>query len=145
MTQQTVLTLSEVSRCLISFMIEEEQQLLILLTADGTVNRMGSGLSPNQEKALYIDSLSESLFVQFMEKVPDIFQYQGVYEDRYQQGVQCDLTLLFSNLPQTKFVGFKFIYGAESQTPPPEIIALVEIAIKLTNPAYDQFKRTIST
>jgi hypothetical protein len=113
----------------------ENTILSILLAADGSINRMGSGRFSdiNAEKELHIGADQERLFRDFISQMPDdLLEYAGRYDLPEPQGLPCKLTMLFAGEGESG-VGFEFIYGSRSQGPPAEIQELIVEAIRITD------------
>ena len=128
--------IEKTDKVLISLGVGERQSLFILLAADGSINRLGSGAADNQEKDMFIGVTRDGLFEEFMRRVPGgLLEHQGAYDIAEKQGVTCKLSLLFGSGEST-LAGFEFTYGSESQGPPQEICDLVLAARELTEPWY---------
>jgi hypothetical protein len=133
---------SEFDKVLIDLRIDGKTALFILLTEDGTVNRMGSGCKGNTDRGMFIGRNREPLFSRFMARItPELLRNQGAYELPNREGAECELTLLCGYRGSERSAGFQFIYGSESQGPPREIAELVEYAAELTTPWHEEQKR----
>ncbi len=131
----------------ISLKIADTQALFILISAEGTVNRSGTGTINNSEHDLLIGVSQDRLFQQFMDGVDeDIFQYTGSYTYPDPKGQLCTLTLSFQVSPGADgrdSIGFMFVYGSESEGPNRRINQMVREAVRLTEPWYEQQKQMV--
>ena len=129
-------------KALVTLKINGDTALFILLAEDGTVNRMGNGSLTNSDHEMYIGRQPEPLFARFIDRItPQMLEHQGAYELPNRVGANCELTLLLGYRDSKRSAGFKFIYGSESQGPPPEIVELVRYAAEVTTPWHEQQKR----
>lgn len=129
---------------LITLYVETEQVLFILLTADGAVNRMGTGAVDNQEKRLFIAQSSGEMFEDLKSRIQrDSMQWEGGYRAPEQTGKTCCLTVGFMNDQGEQSV-CKFQYGSESQGPPNDLCDLVMAAIEITDPWYQEQNRVVT-
>ena len=122
----------------------DEQSLFILLAADGSINRMGTGEIENTDRNLFLGVVNEPLFDQLMGYLNDeMLDYMGGYETPDSQGVPCTLMigLSFDNGEEN---GFGFKYGSESTGPPHELVEFVMAAIELTDPWFEDQKAVTS-
>ena len=122
---------------LIKMAIENEQVLFILLSSDGTINRMGYGNDNFPERDLFIGTTPENLFAQLMEYVQESdFKYAGFYTSPEIKGKKCELIIVFSG--EGEEVSFTYHYGQQSAGPHLEITEIVKKAIEITEPWYLQ-------
>ncbi len=134
---------SDIDAVSISLKANDEQSLFVLLAADGTINRLGTGVVDNSEKEMFIgvtkDPLFQELLTCFEEELLD---HMGGYDAADKLGVPCQLTvcLSFTNADDN---GFSFRYGSESQGPPPEICDIVTAAVTVTDPWYEEQKEMV--
>jgi hypothetical protein len=114
--------------------------LFVLLAADGTVNRLGTGTVDNTERDLHIGLTQEPLFEQLRDMVqPAWMSFQGDYDVQEKAGLPCALTILFA-CDAGQEAGWRFRYGSESDGPPGEICEFVAEAVRLTEPWYQKQK-----
>jgi len=121
----------------------DKQVLLILLAADGSINRLGTGSVNNKDNDLFIGVTQEPLFKQLLTNLNDaMLDHMGGYDVPEQRGVPCKLSvgLAFANGEEN---GFGFRYGSESKGPPHEIIQFVTAAVQLTDPWFQQQKKMV--
>lgn len=121
-----------------------KQALFILLAADGSINRRGTGSVNNTDNDLFIGVTQEPLFKQLLTHLDDaMLDHMGGYDVPERRGVPCKLSsgLAFSNGGEN---GFGFRYGSESEGPPHEIIEFVTAAVQLTDPWFQQQKQMVA-
>jgi hypothetical protein len=126
----------------ISLKANDEILLFILLTADGTINRMGNG-ADTSENEMFISRLPDAaIFQEVLSHVtPPMLQPPRQYVAPEIKGQTCTLTLAFQ-VPHGD-AGIEFVYGSESIGPPPDVRELVLSAIKLTEAWYRQQKEMV--
>lgn len=133
---------SDFDKALVTLKINQDTALFILLAEDGTVNRMGDGSLAKEDRDMFIGINREPLFNRFIARVtPEMLKQKGAYQVPNHKGAECELILLLGYRGSEKVAGFKFLYGSESQGPPPEIADLVRYALELTNPWHEEQKR----
>ncbi|MEY4753901.1 MAG: hypothetical protein RJA44_1576 [Pseudomonadota bacterium] len=119
------------------------QVLFILLAADGTVNRQGTGTADNTESDLFIGKTKDPLF-QSVRHLADaeVLDLTGRYVAQEIVGLHCVLTVcfLFADEESQELV---FEYGSKSLGPPPKFAALVEKLCLITEPWYKQQKKMV--
>ena len=128
----------------ITLEIDGKHALFVLLSADGTVNRLGTGAVNNTENDLFIGHSPEPLIEQAKQALTDeMLDYMGGYDAPDQKGPSCRLSISFqfANGDQN---GFGFTYGAESDGPPHEIAQFVIAAVKATDPWFKEQKAMAS-
>jgi hypothetical protein len=129
---------------LISIAVEVNDQstLLILLAADGTINRMDTGTEDGVKQPLVMGLTNKDYFAQLRSLVtPELFAYLGLLGDvTNKKGKPAKLTISFAFEDGTRN-GFMFKYGTESQGPPEEVCDFVHKAVELTNPWYEEWKK----
>ena len=135
----------DVTAVAVSLKVEEELSLFVLLAADGSINRMGTGTIDNAEKEMCIGVINDPKAFQNLRAQisPDLFNWVGGRADPSPRGRICQLMIglfLPNNEEQTIF----FKYGSESIGPPPEVKRLVLAMVEVTNPWYEQFKAGIA-
>lgn len=124
----------------ITLKVEDDLSLLVLLAADGSINRLGTGTVNNTEKEMFIGVTDPKLFESIRPHInSDVIRWVGGRADQAPSGEICELTIwLFLPNKEERTIYFK--YGSESIGPPPEVTGLVLAAIEITNPWYEQFK-----
>ena len=125
----------------ISLEINSEMALFILLAADGSINRMGTGTVSNKERDLFIGVASEPLFARLMAHLNDeMLKFMGGYDVPDKRGAFCKLSIGLQ-FADGSTNGFGVIYGAESKGPPREIGVFVKEAVSITQPWYAAQKK----
>jgi hypothetical protein len=126
---------ADVELMLIEFRIGARPELLLLLAADGTVNRMG------KDRKMYVGLASPSLLPEALRPLTDeMLTFMGNYDLKEKHGPVCSLTIAFQ-FKGAGEAGFAFSYGMHSQGPPEEIGMLVEHAVRVSEPWYQEQQR----
>lgn len=122
-----------IERVYIKWEIAEVPILMIMLSANGSVNRMGNGEEGNKNLQLYMGNTDEPLFVEFIRNVPDdMFDFAGRYTMPNPKGKLARLEIAFEG--DNIDTGFECLYGLDSEGPPEEMVTLVALALELTDP-----------
>jgi hypothetical protein len=91
----------ELDSCFIRILYRDDEALMLLLSRDGTINRMGDGTPPSGDgSTLYIGRVTEPLFERLMEVVPSSlwqFRHVGRIDLHDRTGEDCLLTVLFGH------------------------------------------------
>ncbi|MAT13902.1 MAG: hypothetical protein CMJ46_01375 [Planctomyces sp.] len=131
----------DVTAILVNLKIADDQALFVILGADGTVNRKGTGAEDNDEHDLFIGKSSSKMFAALKKQIkPGVAKWNGVYKARAPKGKPCLLTVGFRDASGKESI-CKFSYGSDSQGPPPEICDLVIAAVEITDPWYEKQKK----
>lgn len=131
----------DVTGVAMSLNVDENPSLFVLLAADGSINRLGTGAIDSAEKDMCIGVLSDAEPFQNLRAQisPDLFKWVGGRADPALKGRVCELTIrLFLLNKEERTIYFK--YGSESIGPPPEVTQLVLAIVAVTNPWYQEFK-----
>lgn len=109
--------------------------LSISLSADGSLQRMGSGrLSAGREELLFT-RIPETVFSDFRRSVPAyLTEESGAWDIPQKSGTELILTLMFSAPEET--VELRFRYGSESEGPPDDVVRVVHALRSATDPWY---------
>ena len=134
----------DVTGLTITLKVEDDLSLLVLLAADGSINRLGTGTINNTEKEMFIGVTDPKLFETIRAHInSDVIRWIGGRADPAPKGKVCELAIgLF--LPNKEERSIYFKYGSESIGPPPEVSRLVLAAIEITNPWYEEFKTGVA-
>jgi hypothetical protein len=125
---------------LVSLYVADQQALFVMLGADGSINRLGTGAGGNTENDLCIGKTTPNVFTDLRGRInPDIFQWEGGHADPAPVGKSCKLTVGFQ-MAGGKALMSEWRYGSESLGPPPEVRDFVVAAVELTDPWYEQLK-----
>ena len=128
----------------ITLEIDGKKVLFVLLSQDGTVNRLGKGSVDNTENDLFIGRTPEPLIEQAKTALTDeMLNYMGGYDVPKQKGPACRLSIVFQ-FANGDENGFGFSYGANSDGPPHEITQFVMAAIEAAEPWYREQKAMVS-
>jgi len=134
---------SDIQAVHVTLKIGDEQALFILLAADGSINRLGTGSVNNKDKDLFIGITKDSLFDQLMSNLDDeMLNYMGGYDVPEKHGKPCELMIGLS-FASDDDNGFAFRYGSESEGPPGEIVQFVTSAVQLTDPWFREQKKMV--
>ena len=134
----------DVTGLAVTLKVEEDLSLLVLLAADGSINRLGTGTVNNIEKEMFMGIADPKLFETIRRHInSDVLRWIGVRADQAPKGKLCELTIyLFLSNKEERAIYFR--YGSESIGPPPEVSRLVLAAIEITNPWHEQFKAGVA-
>ena len=131
----------ELDTCFIRIMYRDEEALMLLLSRDGTINRMGDGTPPDGTgSTLYIGQVTEPLFDRLMEVVPPSlweFRHVGRIDLDDRTGEDCLLTVLFGQSDGRAF-RFEILFGSESVGVPSELQIVLARALELTEPWWQE-------
>ena len=131
----------ELDSCFIRILYRDDEALMLLLSRDGTINRMGDGTPPAGEgSTLYIGRVREPLFERLMEVVPSSlwqFRHVGRIDLNDRTGADCLLTVLFGHSDGRGF-RFEILFGSESGGVPRELQIILERALELTDPWWQE-------
>ncbi len=134
------ITHKEIERVMIKWEIEGEPFLQIMLSANGSVNRMGDGEKFDKKPQIHMGFSEEPLLEMFLKEVPpELFTYAGRYTMPDPKGERASLEISFTG--KEIDTGVECTYGTESEGPPEEMISLVELALDLTDSWIETKKR----
>jgi hypothetical protein len=121
--------------------VEDEQALFIVLAADGSINRLGTGSVTNNEHDLFIGRTSADVFTRLHQRVtPELLRWIGQYADPSPQGKICTLTVGFKHDDNSEAMSY-WRYGAESRGPAPAVRDFVIAAVNATTPWFEEQKK----
>jgi len=135
-------TIEKIALISIGIEVNGQSTFLILLAADGTINRMDTGIEEGIKEPLVMGLTKEDYFAQLKSFVkPELFAYLGRRGDvTIKRGKSARLTIFFAFEDGTRN-GCIFTYGTESQGPPEEVCEFVRKAVELTDPWYEEWKK----
>lgn len=134
-------TISDIKAVHITLTVDDRRSLFILLAADGSINRLGTGAVTNKDNDFFIGITPGRLFERLVSHLNDeMLSHMGSYDVPEKRGPLCELLVGFV-FASDEGNGFGFRYGAKSQGPPHEIAQFVEAAVELTNPWFERQKR----
>jgi hypothetical protein len=134
----------ELDTCFIKITYRGDTALLLLLSRDGTINRMGDGAPPIADgSTLYIGKVTEPLFERLMEVIPaQLWQFRHVgrldLDDRV--GEDCVLTVMFGQSDTESGFLFEILFGSESGGVPRELQLILSRAVELTDPWWQEMR-----
>jgi hypothetical protein len=133
-----------VSAIFIKLEVGGQHSLFVLLAADGSINRRGSGAPWDDDGHLYIGITEAGLFKSLASTVnPGWFKLSSQrFTMPDPRGALCLLTVGLTTGVGERI--FEFEYGSDSQGPPPDIAQLVSSAVVLTEPWYESSKQLTS-
>lgn len=136
---------NDITGIMITLLVEEQQSLFLLLTDDGTVNRMGNGAERDLNGDLFIGIAPQDKFEQLRSLVsPGLLQWMGrQLSDPDPQAKMCRLVVGVRQSDGQELASV-WSYGTESMGPPPEIREFVVAATEITNPWFEQQRRIVS-
>jgi len=142
-TSGTARTVAEVDAFTITLDVDGKPSLFVLLAADGAINRMGRGTLDDPAGGLFIGQTDPAIFKAARSHLSDeMVRAQGhTLQHQNPRGLPCKLTLTFKFKDGTSG-GLAFLYGSESEGVPGDIADFVTTAVRLTDPWYENFKRT---
>ncbi len=130
-----------VKAIMLELSIAGQQVLYLMLSADGVIHRLGTGSEGCQERTLFIGQVPPDLFSALSARVDTgVMQWRGRYTAPSQQGKECVLTVALRFLDEEEHVS-EWVYGSQSQGPPPPIAQFVLSAVEATHPWYVSQKR----
>lgn len=106
-------------------------RLFIMLSQDGTVNRMGSGQFDEDDLDLYLGTSNEKLFEELLARVPpQLLERSVTMEDPDALGLPCELTI--SIVSANESVTTIYRYGSRSIGPPDALAHFIRVARDIT-------------
>lgn len=129
-----------VTGIMVTLEIGGEQALFVLLSKDGSINRLGTGSEGNTEKDMFIGVADTTAFEAVRAKCgPIIDQWLGGFGAPDIAGKPCKLAVGFQTTDGTELVS-QWQYGTESQGPPPDVAAVVIKSVQATEDWYQKQK-----
>jgi len=134
--------IADVSGFSVALEVNGKNALFILLAADGSINRMGTGTLDNAEQELFIGITDNAVFETVRSLLTaEMWQYLGrTFQSPNPRGAPCKLTILVQCKDGTSN-GCAFCYGADSQGPPKFVADFAIGAVRETDVWYEDFKR----
>jgi len=133
-------TVDNITTVFIQLKVEEELALLILVSTDGTVNRLGRGVRVGGKQDWTISRTSEPLVERLKEHITDpvISSMGNTYTRPGHQGSSCDLSFSFRFSDGTEN-GSRILYNLDTFDIPLEVMYLIYRAMEITDPWYKMF------
>jgi hypothetical protein len=135
-------TASDMRAFTISLDVDKKPALFILMSNDGSINRMGRGTADDAERELFIGKIDPAIFTSICSHLTKrMLQSLGQgHEMQNPLGASCELTITFK-LKDGTSNGIAFRYGSESEGPPNDVAEFVATAVAQTEPWYEEFRR----
>jgi DNA-binding response OmpR family regulator len=129
----------DIAIIMITLNVGSDPSLFILLSSDGTINRMGNGSIDPIERHLFIDRIDLEVFRRIRASItPGVLHWLGqVLVAPEPKGKLCELELAFQR-GDGRGARTKWRYGSKSQGPHPEVCAFVATVVEATNPWYEE-------
>ena len=133
---------SKIEAFTISLEIDKQPSLFLLLSEDGSINRMGSGTADNAERDLFIGKTDPAIFKTARSHLTkEMLRTLGQgYKAPEPRGASCELAITFK-FEDGSSNGIAFHYGSESEGPPKDVADFVIAAVRQTDPWYEEFRR----
>ena len=136
--------LNEIAVILVILVVDGERSLFIMLSEDGSINRMGNGSIDQVEQQMFIGSVGPDLFKQLRSQVTaGVVYFLGQRLAAPEpKGKLCELSVIFKYADgrEAKSV---WRYGSESQGPHPEVCTFVGTAARVTEPWFQEQKEMV--
>jgi hypothetical protein len=131
---------ADVNGLSIKLEIDGKTSLFILLGADGSINRMGTGALENTESGLFVGITDPAIFELVRGRIAErLMQRLGrEYKLPNPRGAQCTLAVIFQFKDGTSN-GIRYLYGSESERVPEDVAQLVLAAVHRTDPWHENF------
>jgi hypothetical protein len=137
---------ADVHAILVDLKVDSETLLFIMVSADRSINRIGSGTFGNKNRDMFIGMTPDpAIFQRVRSHLTDsILQGLGM---RFQMsenalGAPCKLTLMFQ-FNDGKSASSEYLYGTQSEGPPKEVTDFVRAAVRETEGWYQQQLRMV--
>jgi hypothetical protein len=124
--------------------VGSEDLLFVLVGADGSINRIGSGTFKNKNRDMFIGMTDPVIFQRVRSHLTDsIMQGLGMgFRRENPLGAPCKLTIII-RFNDGKSASSEYLYGAESEGPPSEVADFVRAAVRETEGWYQQQLRMV--
>jgi hypothetical protein len=124
---------------IVTLLIDGEQSLFIMLGADGSISRVGTGTLDNTARDMFIGRTEPALFRSLREQItPELLAWcDQSRADPEPQGKVCELTVGFKRSSGEELLT-AWRYGSESMGPPLEVGQFVVAAVQATDPWFAQ-------
>lgn len=131
---------ADVQAMLVDLKINENTSLLfILLGADGSINRSGSGSLRNKNNDLFIGKATPAIFERVRSQLTEeVLQNLGMsFRREIVRGAPCSVKLIVQFKDGTSKAS-EYLYGTESVGPPTDVVGVVTAAVRETEEWYQQ-------
>lgn len=131
-----------VNAVIISKEIDDGMSIFVLLARDGSINRIGNGSLECDEKDMFIGITQDKLFEKFMDGCPAHFitaPGEAYAPQGEMKGKKVKVTLMFNCGEEER--GLMFFYGTDSGGIPEDLSQVVDLAIDVTEPWYQNQRK----
>ena len=135
---------NEIAAIMVVLLVDGEQSLFIMLSEDGSINRMGNGSIDQIEHQMFIGRVGPDLFKHLRSQVTaGVVYFLGQRLAAPEpKGKLCELRVIFKYADRREAES-AWRYGAESQGPHPEVCTFVVTATRVTEPWFQQQKEMV--
>lgn len=131
---------TDIAMVMVTLEVSGDQALFILLSQDGTINRMGAGREDSTDKDLFIGRGDLGPFNRVRDVAgPVIDNWIGGYGAPEKKGKECKLVVGFQKKDGEELMS-QWEYGSESIGPPPDVTQLVICAVNATESWWEKQK-----
>jgi len=124
--------------------VDSDLLLFILVAADGSINRVGSGTFANKNRSMFIGKTNPAIFQRVRSHLTDsMLQMLGMgFRRQNPLGAPCKLTVGFE-FNDGKSARSEYLYGTDSEGPPSDVADFVRVAVRETEEWYQQQLRMV--
>lgn len=128
-----------IDKVLITLEVGDATSLFILLDKYGNIHRKGNGNAGDESQTLQMGVSHQSHFDALMMTIDEnVFHHTGVIRMPDAQGTESRLSIIFNGNNGDVDLGFRVVYGSQSQGPPAELVQILINAVKITEPWYQE-------
>jgi hypothetical protein len=139
-------SVAEVHGIIVDLKVDPDTVLLfIMLGADGSITRRGTGALGNTHKSIFIGITDPTVFKMVRSHLTErMLRCLGrSFRHKNVRGAPCKLALAFL-FNDKKSDGCEYFYGSESEGPPSDVAAFVTAAVRETEKWYQEQLRLTS-
>ena len=137
----TARNVADIRGIVVQLDVDSDRLLFIMVGADGSINRIGSGAFKNKNRDMFIGVTDPGIFKAVRSHLTeDMLECQGetLQHQTPRRGATCKLDVRFFFKDGTSAGGFAFLYGSESEGPPSHVVDLVRAAVHETESWYQE-------
>ena len=130
----------------VSLYTNAERSLFLLLSADGSINRQGSGTLKNKNPDLFIGITNPAIFESVRSHLTEAMLQRllgHTFQLQNPRGAPCKLEVRFFFKYGTSAGSFTFLDGADSEGPPSDVVELLTAAVRETESWYQAQLRMV--
>jgi hypothetical protein len=130
---------ADVHAFLIDLEVNGDRLLFILLSADGSINRIGSGTLKDKNRDMFIGVTDPAIFERVRSHLTEAM-LQGLghsFQRQNIRGAPCKLTLMFEFNDHTRGRS-EYLYGSESEGTPSDVVDSVKAGVHETDGWYQE-------